>query len=203
MGFFNVEIEGMETLQADLNKEVGAIYRAVPSALQLVGSEMILDLQKHINEDFYDKYDPVAYPRRRDFPAFGTPIIDASNMDISVNGLSLAFTYSPMGFHSGQLKDTLNWNESSGNAAMLSGEYPIKPNPVHGDDLIRRLQTGKGYDWHLKKGKDFPARPFWDKFVDEQINERISQNFVRGMNLKGYTVISENEDVIADGNEKV
>ncbi|MBQ0125826.1 MAG: hypothetical protein KBS59_05820, partial [Clostridiales bacterium] len=71
------------------------------------------------------------------------------------------------------------------------------------DDLIRRLQTGKGYDWHLKNGKDFPKRPFWNNFVDEQINEKISQNFIRGMESRGYTVKSDGKDVTADGNEKL
>lgn len=53
-----------------------------------------------------------------------------------------------------------------------------------GNDLI---------EWIQKEHGDIPPRPFWNNFIDEQINEKILENFVKGMSAK-YKVEINSED---------
>lgn len=137
-----------------------------------VGAEMIVDLQKHINKDVYKAYRPKAYIRRKDHPEYGTPLDDNTNFDtktdITGNEATLTFSYYPTGYHTAKFKDLPN------DYRNFMSDEPIKPNPVHGDVLINRIQKGEGYDW---KVPDIKPRQFWDNFTRDEFNGGIVRYF--------------------------
>lgn len=174
----------------DAYNALDEIGNNVPRVLNVMGSEMIHDLQTHINQDVYAAYEPISYPRRKYNPQFGTPLDDIKNFtthihkdDVGIMGYqsTLEFEYNPDGTHKGKRKDVLNYDKKLTENRGMSGEDTLKPNPVHGDVLINRLETGRGYDW--VPDETIPPRPFWSKFVDEEMQgggikrrfDRISQ----------------------------
>lgn len=195
MGFYKVTINGSETIKEDYNKIINQLRIDTNNALNQMGKTLIASLQNHINIDFYDKYDPKSYPRRKDFPQYGKSLLSEDYMNIDVTGTMLAMEYLPRGEHSGKMKDTLNWKKK-----QQGGNAPIKPNPLHGNELIARLQTGKGYDWKLKNG-DYPPRPFWNLFI-EDVEKNFEGEFIATMQSKGYD-FKQDGSLILDGNEKL
>ena len=176
-------IEGLDSIDRDYNREYTTIASKIPSALQNVGSEMIAALQKHIREDVYDAWgQPVQYVRRGDDNSYGTPLYAEQNMDISVSGMSMRFSYEPTGEH-----------------AMIDDEYS-----VDGDALINVIQ--KNFGWRFRprfdrQGRAIMPRPFWNNFVEEMENGGIMDAFIRGMD--GYKVVPQggSNDVIFSGDE--
>ena len=200
--FFRVTVSGEETLTNDFNDFIKDLAYPILSGLTAVGDGMSANLMQHIQEEVYDAYTPKSYPRRWDprrggNTGFGESIIEQVKK-ADVRTLSLSFVYEPHGYHSGRMQDAIDAYEDDKDGIRKptarterSFNRPLKPNPVHGDKLINRIQTGKGYDW---KG-DFPARPFWDSFVGEQKNGAIIENFASGFNRAGF-------DLILEGNNK-
>ena len=174
-------------------------YTAVQAGLTAVGSELTKHLQEHIRKDVYDAYTPKSYPRRSGHPQFGTPLESPQNMDLQVNKLSLIFSYEPTGDHSGTKKDRLDWSALK-KKYQTAPNQPIKPNPVHGDDLIRRIETGEGYDWDVA----VPERHFWNNFVEEAVGAGgwTEKVLVKAMNTADNTLgaISDGR-VTQDGND--
>lgn len=180
-----------DNFERDANTAIDEIQNNLPRVLNVMGSEMIHDLQTHINKDVYAAYEPISYPRRKYNPQFGTPLDDIKNftthIDRNGNITTLDFEYNPDGTHKGEIKDILNFDPDAHPGSPWAGD-PLKPHPVHGDVLINRIQTGEGFDWKRKGG--FPERPFWSKFVDEEMQgggikrrfDRISQ----GMHYTKY-----------------
>lgn len=186
--FFNVTISGEETLINDLNDFVYSLRDPVWYGLSAVADGMTNSLQAHIQRDVYDAYEPKSYPRRSrgNGVRFGLPLNDIHQMVVDhPTALSMSFTYEPSGYHSGKMQDALDaYNSRNEPRARTEARWnqPLKPNPVHGDALIRRIQTGRGYDWKPPAGMNqFPARPFWDNFVEEQKNGAIMDNFAYGI----------------------
>ena len=164
-----------DKFETEVQTAVSIIRGNIPFVLNMVGSELIKDLQSHIEKDVYDAYDPRAYPRRKDNPKFGTSLVDKKNFYAMAKGEYLEFNYYPDGTHRGTRKDTLGYADSE---SRTDGDIPIKPNPVHGDVLINRIQTGKGYDWNADNPDDGPPpRPFWNNFVEEEFNGKLVQHF--------------------------
>ena len=151
MSFFNVTISGLESIQEDVNAEIQTIWTKVPKALNNVGREMIVNLQKHIENEWYYGYSPKGYKRRTDDSSLGTPLGSADYMDYSANGGQFEFTYVPKGDHENSLWHTRD-----------------------GDDLTESIQTGE------LKG-DPPPRPFWNSFLFEQEQSGIINAFAEGM----------------------
>lgn len=135
-------------LDEELEKEIAKIESYIPMALEGVGSEMIWDLQEHIQQDWYEPWKPKEYRRRTVNPSLGTPLGSDKNINVSVKGKSLDFDYSPTGKHVVKAWHTRD-----------------------GDVLIESIQTGELWG-------NPPPRPFWNNFVEEQKNEKIMQNFV-------------------------
>ena len=106
MSFFKVTVSGLETIDEDFELESRKIEKAFPQALQYVGSEMIVSLQKHIFEDWYKQYTPKVYERRTDNISLGTPLGAEANMDVQVNNNTLDFTYEPTGEHANETYHT-------------------------------------------------------------------------------------------------
>ena len=182
MSDLNIKIKvKVEGLNEEVKEEIAKIKNQIPTALEQVGSEMILDLQKHTQEDWYKKYKPKIYQRRTDDNSLGIPLGSVENMSVSVKNNKLDFTYTPSGEH-----EEKAWEERNG------------------DELIKWLQnehdlasTNTGEILHT-----IPARPFWNNFVEEQFNEKIMQTFVRGFPKK-YSVVLEGDDLETDGNESM
>lgn len=122
MSFFKVTVSGIETIDEDFELESRKIQAGIPQALNYVGSEMIVSLQKHIFEDWYEKYTPSVYERRTDDTSLGTPLGAEGNMDVFVDKDKMEFSYEPTGEHAKQSFHTRD-----------------------GDRLIEFLQVGNKY----------------------------------------------------------
>ena len=178
MSFFNVNIEGLDSLDKDFEKHQKAIEKRIPMALRFVAGEMIADLQRHIMDDFYEAYTPKDYERRlENYPNLGTPMILQENMQTEIEGNVLSFTYSPKTEHA----DLDNWVQDK----PVKGTFPLSART--GDDLIIWGQMA-----HYR-GR-IPARPFWNLFVEEQRDKKILDNFIFGMGAK-YPVEKEPKEV--------
>ena len=170
---FNASID-WENYELDLQYGEASqeIVENMRPVLNSIGAEMIHDLQRHINTDVYKAYQPRAYLRRKDHPEYGTPLDDNTNFDtnIDVTGdeATLTFSYFPTGYHKAKFKDLPN------DYRDFTNNEPIKPNPVHGDVLINRIQKGEGYDW---KVPDIKPRQFWDNFTREEFSGKIVTYF--------------------------
>lgn len=187
----------LDGLDEEIKDEIAKIEKQIPKALENVGSEMIESLSRHLDEDFYNQYSPVAYRRR-----YTEGLRKRENMVAKVKEKTLQFEYKPSGKPTGTLGDTLNWSEDLENWLMQFHKTATTPifSPAHeGDELIV---------WGQKKheiGKyEIPARPFWNNFVEEQKNGGIINAFTVGM-LPKYAVIKgdEGNDVEFDGGESL
>jgi len=207
-GFFTVKVSGEGTLQNDLNSFLLTLRSPIKSALNSVADEFTQSLDKHIQNDVYGAYQPKHYPRRPDNESLLSP----KYKEIKVNDFSLSFQYEPKGFHKGRKKDILGaeyddiiheWvildKETGATKDIIEDpNAPLKPHPVHGDRLIQRIQTGEGYDWQPPKGEDsFPARPFWNNFVEEQKNGAAMDSFAYGFGSNVVDLVREggNRDI--------
>lgn len=190
----SVKFEGLDE---ELNNEIAQIEKQIPKALENVGSEMIEGLSRHLDEDFYNKYSPVAYRRR-----YTEGLRNKKNMIATVKGRTLQFEYKPSGKPTGTLGQTQNWSDKLENWLKQFNKTATTPifSPAHeGNDLIvwaqKRHEIGK---------YEIPARPFWNNFVEEQKNSGIIDAFVVGM-LPNYEIIKENgeNDVVFDSGESL
>lgn len=190
----SVKFEGLDE---ELNNEIAQIEKQIPKALENVGSEMIEGLSRHLDEDFYNKYSPVAYRRR-----YTEGLRNKKNMIATVKGRTLQFEYKPSGKPTGTLGQTQNWSDKLENWLKQFHKTATTPifSPAHeSNDLIvwaqKRHEIGK---------YEIPARPFWNNFVEEQKNSGIIDAFVVGM-LPNYEIIKENgeNDVVFDSSESL
>lgn len=161
-----VQITGkIEGLKEDLENEEKSIKEQVNSALLNVGTEMQRELQSMIGSEVYEKYAPKVYIRRSSHPSYGRPLIDDDNFDISAKNQTLDLVYEPTGEHK-----VSKWHERDN------------------DNLIEWLQKE-----HEIGGSYIPARPFWNDFIDKQMDGGFMEKFIREMSPK-YTVETDGRD---------
>lgn len=171
-----------------LNTIVGEIAAALPNVMNNARDT----LKKHIDEDVYEAYTPEVYRRRSDNPDMGvslgaqayqepyTKVIPPAGGNV---GGKLVITsklyYNPSGEHKYPI-----W--SSG-----SGKRPKWVLNLDGNELISRIEKkSPAYNWGQDK---VPARPFWQRFVDEMVDGgELEKSFVSAMSGK--------EKIVADGN---
>lgn len=173
MSFFNVTIEGLDSLDKDFEKHKKEIEKQIPIALGVVGAEMLKDLQAIIEGYFYKSYKPIHYKRTG-------AMKDDSSMNYDPKANELIFTYEPE-----TKRDGLDsWVQDK----PVNGNFPLPRNP---DDLIiwGQMSHFDGTDHEI------PARPFWNYFLEEQGNEKILDNFARGM-LPKYQVFKEQGEIV-------
>lgn len=177
----SISVSGIDGLDKDFQAFQQKLGEQVQGAVAAMEAPLKDDLALHIEHDVYDAYTPKEYPRRRDNPDFGIPLIDMdANVTYYNKGAGFTFSYMPDGSHSGTTADL---PIESDNYDAYHAE-PIKPNPVHGDKLIERIETGRGYDWKFK-GKGPGKREFWQKFVNEEMDGRMAQHFANAMRAQG------------------
>lgn len=177
MGEIHLNISASQMTLDDLVKDFG---EALPEdkmhrIAEYVGNEMKETLEYRIEEDVYKEYRPRVYPRRSEHPGYGVALNNMEkNVDIfpqSIPGkAAVTLSYKPDGSHSGTFGDFYNAEQLA--RIHKKSSDPIKPNPVHGDDLIRRIETGRGYDYRPSSKTKHPftePRPFWGNFVTELI----------------------------------
>ena len=179
--------------QSAFEEEYKKISAQIPIGLKFVGAEMAANLKKHIQEDVYDAYKkPKIYRRRKDNPQFGIALDNDKNMAIEVEKNVLVFSYLPDGTYTALFKDIETEEESK--KFGHDRNAPVKPFPVHGDALIKRIQNAT-YDW---KVKDIPKRRFLDNFVDEQRHSGILNAFLQAF-IKYDAYDTKDNDVVFDG----
>lgn len=150
-------------LKEDLEKEYKQINIQVDSALNYVASEMKENLRKHLWEDWHEVWFPKEYIRRTDNPSYGRPLGGEKNFHVEVKNGLLSFEYNPIGDH-----HIDHWHTRDG------------------DKIITAIQTGK------LLGSP-PPRPFWNNFVEEQINGGILESFIKGMSAKYQVEINQKD----------
>lgn len=180
MGELKLDITASELTYEGFTKDLGEILsdKVMQRVADCIFEDMKETLAYRIEEDVYKQYTPDIYPRRSENPGFGTPLTDMDKNVLggakgSPGGAYIHFDYIPTGAHSGVFGDVIS-DERVLMRLGVQADDPIKPpeKQADGNALIRRIETGKGYDWkpNKKKAKKFTdERPFWQNFVNELI----------------------------------
>lgn len=167
-----------ETLEQDIlqfeQKCKDAFFQAMPALAQ----DIIDTLSSHIQTDVYDAYTPKSYKRRKDNPNLGTSISDIKGSGMGSYGRdNVTITYIP------------------------DGSHPQWESPASGDDLIRRIESGSGYEWRKHPG----ARPFFKNTTEELFDEgRAEQFFIQAVNAAEPNLgidYGDDFDIIRDSND--
>ena len=173
MGGFQFIVSGLESIDEDMKELETKLKNDIAQAMPQVGQVMKDTLKEHIESDVYAAYDPKAYPRRSEFPQFGTALnnIDATTV-VETGSDMVALEYSPSGEHTGTRRDLLPpYNKNS--------SKPIIENPASGDQLIRRIESGDGYDFGFAM-----ERPFFQNFTEEMIEGgKATETLINAINL--------------------
>lgn len=176
MSFSVKNITGLSSLDEEIEKEETKIEVAVSFSLGSMIPDMKDALERHVQTDVYDQYDPSVYERRSENRALGTPLIDMEvNVSASAAKNTLSFEYLPTGEHVVKKWATAN-----------------------GDALIGRIEKGNPpYDFF-----DPGPRPFWTNFCNEMIlGGGLFSSFTSAMGQAGYQVIPDGGGVEPDGND--
>ena len=170
-----VTVSGLESIDQDLEAELGKIQVAAQSAMTNVARETAYVLKSHIEHDVYDAYTPKVYQRRSKDPGLGRPLSDIkSYFTAHVHPLSAGvwagvdMYYQPKGEHT-----VSAWADADGN------------------DLIRRIEENNPpYKWPPTPVE----RPFWQNFVTEMTNSgKFGELFAASMLVQGYNVESKTD----------
>lgn len=162
-----ISVSGFDTVQEDIDHAAKDILKRIPSALQTVGNELEEKLKLYAHDIWYSGYAPEKYDRRTDDPSLGTPLAASSNIEKTVNGASLLFSYEPVSDH----------------------VKPYWQGRADGDFLINILQTAKGGHWAYHT-PPIPKRPYWNAFLDDLESGGAINAFIHGMS-PDYVVIPE------------
>lgn len=196
-------ITGIDSIRKDYQKWEADFFTALDAVLSgpRLSDALRKKLKEFVEKNVYDAYKPSVYPRRSEHPGYGVALNETDKnamvvgfADALAGGGVVQMRYEPDGSHSGVFG-----NFYSGEKLGLIGadpNEPIKPSPVHGDSLIRRIETGEGYDWDVDVG----PRPFWTSFVgwaldDDGLWEEIAEEMIaRGFDITGGGTISSFDD---------
>ena len=188
----NVEVQIQETWEGSLTEDLNALLAGelrtkTAKALKSVRDEMREALSEHVTKDVYDAYDPIQYSRRKlDGGLQGQALDATSHAEGSLDGKSyrLYIEFKPNGNH----PDEAQWRAEG-------------VSPVHGDDLIGRIENWNPKYSFPPRNKPLPRRPFWQKFVEEMVdNGAIEYYFAAAMRAEGENVI-EDGGVIREPND--
>ncbi len=139
MGFFKCTITDDNSLNCECETVIGKIQKQIPYALETVGSEMIVDLQKHITQDWYVQYKPKIYKRRTDAAYLGKSLANKDNMNVIVKNNNLEFSYNPTGEHKKE-----EWHKRDGEELISfieSGDKNIPPRPFWNNFVNEQIHS--------------------------------------------------------------
>lgn len=172
----NIQISDDGLLETDLKNFQTELAKEVGKAMDDVGADMQDALAQHVETDVYARFSPKEYERRG---AGGGLIAQARTAKIYNHGAGVSLEYKPDGNHPKEGE----WEE-------------IGVVPVHGDDLIGRIENwNPRYSFPPRK-KRLPKRPFWQKFVDEMVDDGMLEHFfVNAMRRQGEEIIEDGQIV--------
>lgn len=163
LDFINISFR-INGLNEDFRKEEIEMRGRANVALFDIGIEMQHDLKSILQKEWYSKYTPKQYERRTDNSSLGRPLGDDYNFHINVTpnreGSTLNFMYEPTGEHANQ-----EWYERNGDALIKWIQEEHNYAETEGGEILSTI----------------PARPFWNKFIDEQSKGGIIRKFKYGM----------------------
>lgn len=166
-----ININGTGTPEEEFSAFLrNGLSKALAAAIDDVGADMQDSLARHIETDVYDAYpNPSMYERRGND---GGLVAQASTAKIYNGGNRVAIEYKPDGMH-----------------PTVSGWHK-----VDADDLVGRIEKhSPEYNW-LPKRRKIPDRPFWQKFVNEMVDDGMAEYFLASaLRRRDY-------DVVEDGN---
>lgn len=151
-----------EELRQEFVAELRNTEPQITSAMESVAAVAKSALQSHIQSDVYDKWNPTTYVRT------GAIINMGESVRETVSSSEMTLRYLPDG-------SSDQWQ-----------------NPVGGDALVARIESGSGYEWRRHPG----PRPFWKSFVNEMVNGVFASEFDAAMAMQfgadyeGGTVVS-------------
>lgn len=173
----NIQINGVDGLDADLKEFLtGQFKTEMTHALLSTRDEMRAALAKHVQEDVYDKFSPNQYERRGMNGGLAGQALNATSHadgDPASVSYRICLDYKPDGNHPNQSE----WKEA----------------PVHGDDLISRIENWNPKYPYPPRRRRLPRRPFWQKFVDEMVDEGMLEYYIAS------ALREQGEDVTEDG----
>jgi hypothetical protein len=136
-------------------------------------------LSQHVINDVYHAYQPSEYERRGDAGGLREQALNAtSHADGSADGTSyrIYINFSPNGNHPRESE----W-----------AEHGVRP--VHGDDLIGRIENWNPKYSYPPHHRRLPNRPFWKNFVSEMVDDGMAEHFFAS------AMREQGEDVVEDG----
>lgn len=135
-------------------------------------------LAQHIVKDVYNAYQPNQYERRGDGGGLQAQAMNAtSHADGSPDGTSyrIYINFAP-----------------NGNHPMESDWAEDDVYPVHGDDLIGRIEKWNPRYSYRPRHKRLPSRPFWQNFISEMVDDGMAEYlFASAMRAQGDEVIED------------
>ncbi len=184
---FRLEAEGFSSLEQEL-KVTAYNMKLAKNLTHFIYDDIKAVLKRHVEEDVYKAgKGPKVYIRRSEHDGYGIPLNDIDNnaypigtMDQAGNTI-VGINYMPSGSHSGTFGDF--YSEEKLEELHKKESDPIKPESMakHGNELIKRIETGKGYDWDYDR-----PRPFWANFVEELIEGgEFEDALVRALLMEG------------------
>lgn len=180
--------EDLSSLEAELR---GAAFnvKTAGNLVRFIYDETKAALRRHVEEDVYKAGKPPrVYIRRSEHEGYGTPLndIEANSFPIGTidrdGNIVVGINYMPSGSHSGKFGDF--YSEEALRDLHKKASDPVKPEALakHGNELIRRIETGEGYDWNYDR-----PRPFWSNFVNEMIEGgEFEDALVRALSFEGF-----------------
>ena len=177
----------MGSLELEFQKWFQTEIRAkIAKGLMGLRDGMRESLAQHVVKDVYKAYQPVQYERRGDNGGLQAQAMNAtSHADGSPDGTSyrIYISFSPNGNHSMERE----WAED--------GVYP-----VHGDDLIGRIENWNPRYSYPPRHRRLPRRPFWKNFVSAMVDDGMAEHiFASAMRELGEEVIEDGSIVRESG----
>jgi hypothetical protein len=151
----------------------------IAKGLMALRDNMRESLAQHVVKDVYNAYQPNMYERRGENGGLQQQALNAtSHADGSPDGTSyrIYINFAPNGNHSMES----DWAKE--------GVYP-----VHGDDLIGRIENWNPRYSYPPRHKRLPSRPFWRNFVSEMVDDGMAEYFFAS------AMREQGDDVIEDG----
>lgn len=168
------EVTGADTLIKDLESELDDMVAKFAAVGETASSVAESTLENHIQKDVYDKWSPKIYERTGGITlergVTTVPFLPArQGMKI---GVGFRLRYRPDG-------TSEQWE-----------------NPAHSDDLIRRIESGRGYEWKKHPG----PRPYWTNYTEELLRgDTLAQAVLFALMGQGLAVDGSIEIENTDG----